>query len=421
MIRSPRFAGITSVPYNSQRTRRQHRWRLVALAVTTALAVAGTLLATREGSPRPAAARRAATVPLPPCQRPHVLVNVPGHAPGGPVRLLPAGGIPAIDAPRFESPAAAKTWLGSRAPVLVFRVGSDVRAYPLAILLWHEVVNDTVGGEPVAITYCPLCNTATVYGRRLGRQMLALEASGKLLLGAAILQDRTSGTSWLQPTGEWAGGNGAVVDLRQLASDQQSLGEASASYPGLRVLSRQTGFTKPYGTSPYGSTGRLGSAPSLYDGDIDQRLPPKTRVLGARIGAQAISWTYPGLRAAQIDEQLVGSLPVLAVFRPAVSSIGENSDLRRAPDAGSAGLFAAEAAGRRLDFRWQRSAAHPEGVLRDAQTGSDWSSDGQAIAGPLRGTRLTVLPHLDTYWYVWAAFYPDTRVWPGLPSGVCTR
>jgi len=354
-------------------------------------------------------------VPLPPCQEQRSVLNVPGHAPGGPVRLLPAGAIRAIEAPAFEAPAAARTWLGGDAPVLVLRVGADVRAYPLAILLWHEVVNDTVGGRPVAVTYCPLCNTGTVYARAGSGETLDLQASGKLLLGAAILQDRRSGTQWLQPTGEWAGGNRGVIDLHQLPSDQQSLDEARRTYPALRVLSRDTGFQKPYGTSPYGATGRIGTLPSLFDGDLDRRLAPKTRVLGAHLGDVAYAWTYPALRQARISERQVAGNTVLAIFRPQVGSIGDSDRLLGAPDVGSTGLFDARIGGRTLHFR-----SDVTGAIQDRETGSSWTNDGLASRGPLRGSRLAVLAHLDTYWYVWASFYPDTQLWPGFPAGTCT-
>jgi len=306
---------------------------------------------------------------LPPCQEQRSVLNVPG----GPVRLLPAGAIRAIEAPAFEAPAAARTWLGGDAPVLVLRVGADVRAYPLAILLWHEVVNDTVGGQPVAVTYCPLCNTGTVYARAGSGETLDLEASGKLLLGAAILRDRHSGTQWLQPTGEWAGGNRGVIDLHQLPSDQQSLDEARRAYPALRVLSRETGFQKPYGTSPYGATGRIGTLPSLFDGDLDRRLVPKTRILGAHLGGVAYAWTYPALRQARISERQVAGNTVLAIFRPQVGSIGDSDRLLGAPDVGSTGLFDARIGGRTLHFRLDVT-----GAIQDRETGSSWTNDGLA-------------------------------------------
>ena len=78
---------------------------------------------------------------------------------GGP----PRDGIPPIDAPRFVGVAEAARWLEGREPVMVFEHGGEARAYPLQILIWHEIVNDTVGGKPVVITYCPLCNSALAF------------------------------------------------------------------------------------------------------------------------------------------------------------------------------------------------------------------------------------------------------------------
>src|SRR3990167_1743011 len=82
---------------------------------------------------------------------------------GGP----PRDGIPSIDVPKFVSTTEADAFLGPRAPVIHVEVDGDVRAYPIEILIWHEIANDVVGGVPVAVTFCPLCNTAIAYDRRI--------------------------------------------------------------------------------------------------------------------------------------------------------------------------------------------------------------------------------------------------------------
>ncbi|MCB0133032.1 MAG: DUF3179 domain-containing protein, partial [Caldilineaceae bacterium] len=95
---------------------------------------------------------------------------------GGP----PKDGIPAVDNPSFEDVDAAATWLSDRDPVILFAHNDETRAYPLAVLIWHEIVNDEVGGKPVAITFCPLCNASIVFDREFGGQVLDFGTTGKL-------------------------------------------------------------------------------------------------------------------------------------------------------------------------------------------------------------------------------------------------
>jgi hypothetical protein len=102
---------------------------------------------------------------------------------GGP----PKDGIPAIDAPRFVSVSQATSWLKPNEPVIFFQVGNDARAYPIQILIWHEIVNDTVGGVPVAVTFCPLCNTAIAFERTVNGRVLDFGTTGRLRFSNLIM------------------------------------------------------------------------------------------------------------------------------------------------------------------------------------------------------------------------------------------
>jgi hypothetical protein len=359
-----------------------------------------------------------------------------GHAPGGVVAAVPPGTIPAIDHPRFESPAAARGWLGPKAPVVVARVGTQVRAYPAAILLWHEVVNDVVGGLPLLVTFCPLCNTAMVYERVIRGRAHELEVSGELALGAAVLYDRSDGLRYAQPTGKPLGPATRAADplglvqarppsaaprgepkpLRWYPSDLMTLDQAAAANPNLVVLSRDTGYARDYGASPYGRIGKLGSRPSLYDGFVDTRLDPKTRLVGVVINKVPQAWLYEALRRERVRNDTLGGKPVVILFREDTASIADSRNLAAAPAVGSAGVFSPTVDGRALHLE-----LGGDGQISDRETGSSWDLTGRATSGPLAGTRLTPLPHLDTYWYAWAGRYPDTRVWPPLPPGCSGR
>lgn len=338
--------------------------------------------------------------------------HVPGVAgpPDDPlVVLLGVNAIPAITQPRFESVQDALRWLPSDAPVITVAQGTEVRAYPLAILEWHEVVDDTIGGVPVAITYCPLCNSAVVYDRRDGRRLFTLETSGALDNGALVLIDPASRRLWLQPSGAplYHGSS-----LTWVPSGLMSLRDAARAYPRLAVLSRDTGFDRDYSASPYGDVGGPATATG-FRGYYDERIPPKTRVSGVVLGGRARAWQYPFIARQRVLDDAVAGTPVVVFYDQAVSGIGTSSDLRTAQQVGTTAVYQRTVNGRTLTFTPLDSAQ-----FRDQQTGSVWDFTGRAIRGPLTGVQLVAVQHLDTYWFAWAAFYPGTSLSP--PPPACT-
>ena len=128
---------------------------------------------------------------------------------GGP----PKDGIPAIDHPMFVAVHEADRWLGQREPVVVVRLGDETKAYPLQILIWHEIVNDVVGATPVAVTYCPLCNTALAFDRRLDGRVLDFGTTGRLRYSDLVMYDRQTESWWQQATGEAIVGSLAGAEL----------------------------------------------------------------------------------------------------------------------------------------------------------------------------------------------------------------
>ncbi|MGH3443186.1 MAG: DUF3179 domain-containing (seleno)protein, partial [Nitriliruptorales bacterium] len=114
--------------------------------------------------------------------------------------------IPPIDEPRFESVSAAGQWLSPESPLLVVSVGGETRGYPLAILTWHEIVNDEIAGTPVVVTYCPLCNSGLVFERRVDGEVLTFGTSGHLFRSNLVMYDRQHRNFWLQFTGRAVAG-----------------------------------------------------------------------------------------------------------------------------------------------------------------------------------------------------------------------
>jgi len=195
---------------------------------------------------------------------------------GGP----PRDGIPSIDDPKFAS-ASEVAGVGDREPVIQFGLDGDTRAYPLRVLMWHEIANDTVGGTPVAVTYCPLCNAAIVFDRRMDGRVLEFGTTGKLRHSDLIMYDRQTETWWQQFTGEAIVGTLTGKKLKLLPSRIVSFGAFRMANPQGRVLVPNDPGFRDYGRNPYASYDTA-SVPFLYRGDLPPNIPAMARVVVVR-------------------------------------------------------------------------------------------------------------------------------------------
>jgi hypothetical protein len=207
---------------------------------------------------------------------------------GGP----PKDGIPAVDEPTFR-PAREETAIGDREPVLTVELGGEVRAYPIRYLMWHEIANDTIGGVPVAVTFCPLCNTAMVFDRRVQGRTLDFGVSGKLRASDMVMYDRQTESWWQQALGEGIVGELTGARLTQLPAMMESWAQFRARHPDGLVMA-QPGWPRQYGANPYAGYDSL-DRPFLYDGeDPPHGISPLARVV--RVGTRA--WPLDRLRQA---------------------------------------------------------------------------------------------------------------------------
>ncbi len=205
---------------------------------------------------------------------------------GGP----PKDGIPSIDKPTFVAVGQA-TDLAPTEPVIGLTIEGDARAYPLRILTWHEIVNDVVGGVPVAVTYCPLCNSAIVFDRRVAGQATEFGTTGKLRNSDLVMYDRATESWWQQFLGEAIVGERTGTLLRIIPARLESWARFAARRPGGKVLVPSNPGMRAYGMNPY--TGYDSSArPFLYRGPLPEGIPPLARVI--KVGDQA--WTLDSLR-----------------------------------------------------------------------------------------------------------------------------
>lgn len=316
---------------------------------------------------------------------------------GGP----PKDGIPAIDSPQFVSVAAAQEWLHANEPVVRVQVGDDARAYPLQILTWHELVNDTVGELPLVVSFCPLCNTAIIFEREVAGQLLDFGTTGRLRFSNLIMYDRQTETWWQQATGEAIAGELTGTRLRFYPGEIIAWADFQAAHPDGQVLSRETGFKRAYGRNPYVGYDDINSSPFLYQGaPIADPLPPLARVLTIELGDELVAYPYSNLAAVGVINDTVHAVPLVVFWQAGTASALDAGTLAEGRDVGAGTAFERTVAGQVLTF-----TANADGRgFSDVETGSQWNHLGQAVAGPLHGTQLTPVVAVNHFWFSWARF-----------------
>jgi len=326
---------------------------------------------------------------------------------GGP----PPDGIPPVDDPTFLG-VADVDFLADHEPVLALEIDGDARAYPVQIMTWHEIANDTVGGVPVAVSYCPLCNSAVAYDRRLDDRVLDFGTSGLLYNSALVMYDRQTETLWSHFTGEGIIGEltGTDLDVFPLATvSWQTFREAN---PDGVVLSRDTGFSRDYGRNPYPGYDDVDGIPFLFQGEVDGRYTALTRIVGIEDGDDAVGIPLADLREARVITGSIGGRPLVAWWAAGTASALESERIVDGVDVGATGVFVPEADGTPLTF-----SAAGDGTFTDTETGSTWNLLGEAVAGDLAGSRLEPYVHVDTFWFAWSTFRPDTEIVTGVVTG----
>ena len=321
---------------------------------------------------------------------------------GGP----PKDGIPAINEPKFVSVNEANEWLKDREPVVFVQVNEDARAYPIQILIWHEIVNDIVGDEPLIISFCPLCNTAIAFKRTLNGQILNFGTTGRLRYSNLIMYDRQTETWWQQATGDAIAGEHTGAQLEFYPASMISWGDFKTSYPHGKVLSRETGRLRDYGHNPYIGYDDVNNPPFLYQGPATpDRLPPVARVLTIELNDEAVAYPYEALEKIGAVNDTIGGEAVVILWQTGTVSPLDSATTSSGRDVGTAAAFSRQLNGQTLSFSFT------EGKLIDDQTNSEWNVLGQALAGEFKGKQLTPIVSINHFWFSWAAFKPETRVY----------
>ena len=321
---------------------------------------------------------------------------------GGPSK----DGIPAIDFPEFISVEDADEWLADVEPVIFVQVGEDARAYPIQILIWHEIVNDTVGDLPLTITFCPLCNTAIVFEREVDGQILDFGTTGRLRNSNLIMYDRQTENWWQQATGEVIVGDMLGTQLTLYPASIIAWGNFATAFPDGSVLSKETGFPRQYGRNPYYGYDDINNSPFLFRGDTPGQLAAMERVLALELNGETVAYAYSTLSDLQVVHDQVGGEEIIIFWVEGTASALDISRISDGRDIGSASAFSAILDSEKLTF-----SAQGNGLFIDDSIGSLWNILGQAVSGPSQGESLKPLTAVNHFWFDWVAFKPETRVY----------
>lgn len=307
--------------------------------------------------------------------------------------------IPALYRPEYTTTLSAALSLEDPEPVFVVRLPDGPRIYPQRIMVWHEVVNEVAGNATYCITYSPLTGVLAAYWGQAGRFMTTFGVDGRLLHNNTVLFDRATGSLWSQLLGIAIDGPLRGKVLQRIPAWWTTWGVARFAMPDARVLATPTAVRRSYGKDPYGSYLRPGT---YYDDDRiphpipaqDRRLKPKTHILGVELQGQYLAIDMAAVRKegfANIDQS---SLPLLAV-------VDRRLDVIR--------VYDRTVWSKPATFTLKKGA--PDRLV-DAESGSQWSIDGKAETGPMKGAVLTELVPVDAMWFVWSSFHPATLVVP---------
>jgi len=344
--------------------------------------------------------------------------------------------IPSIDQPEFETPTEAQGWLKPTDLVVSVTYNGATKAYPVKILNWHEIVNDDFNGEPLAITFCPLCNSALVFRRPIvDGKTLEFGVSGRLYKSDLVMYDRQTASFWSQIEGRAIIGPLAGQRLEYVPTEMMTWQKWQERYSIAWVLARPTVYTavggqpgRPKRTQSQefeehqamwrGQAGKpqiidpSGAVPSHeflrdYDFDpyswyksdnvntfgtpfADERLAAKTTIWGVELNGTAKAYLPEAVAQWGALNDELGGEPILVLWD------SEHEMIR---------FFSRRLAERALRFNYR------DGQIIDTETQSLWDADGQAQSGPLAGAQLQKLPGIPAFWFAWLAFHPHTELY----------
>jgi len=291
-------------------------------------------------------------------------------------------------------PAAQMTELGDDEEVLGVRLGGQSRAYPARFIAWHHIVNDTLGGRPVAVTYCSVCNSGVAYDPVVGGTRRIFNVFG-LYRGVMAMVDPSTETVWSHLAGEALLGPDKGKTLAALPLVNTTWGEWKRLHPDTTTPGWDTPYRRYYHERIVSGRDYLPAMfPATLQGLRDDRLPPSALVLAVRVEGKPRAYPFEALaKASGVVQEALGATPLVALY---------------VPDSKAAAAYDRRLDGATLDFV---PTLNQPGLFLDRGTRSQWTVEGLCVSGALKGRQLTRVFSLQAEWYGWSAYFPATTIY----------
>jgi hypothetical protein len=229
--------------------------------------------------------------------------------------------------------------------------------------------------------------------------------TGRLRYSNLTMYDRQTETWWQQATGDAIAGEYTGAQLEFYPASIISWNDFKSQYPDGKVLSRETGFARDYGKNPYFGYDDINQSPFLFDGKTPDQLPPMARVLTVDSSNEAVAYPYDVLEDLKVVNDSAGGADVVILWAEGTSSALDTDNIPAGREVGAAVAYSRVLDDQTLTFEFS------DGKFFDEQTGSEWNILGQAVAGELKGRQLLQVVSINHFWFSWAAFRPETKVY----------
>lgn len=307
-------------------------------------------------------------------------------------------GIPSVDNPKFVAVDQIDFIVDNRL-IIGIKNGDEVKAYPHQILDWHEIVNDEIGGVPIAVTYCPLTNTGIGWDRQINGRVTEFGVSGLLFRNNLIPYDRNTDSEWSQMQLRSVRGDLSGRSIETIDMVETSWSTWQQMYPNSQVMTTETGFARNYGGFAYGRTYLTNNTTLFPVLNNDNRLHNKERVHG--IIADSVASEEADAKVYVIGNMGEGINIIEDTFQGIDHVVVGSADLNFAAS------FERSIGGTELDFKPVQDALP---VVMEDQEGNRWDIFGNAVSGPREGQKLTPTRSYTGYWFAWADFFPEVEI-----------
>lgn len=327
--------------------------------------------------------------------------------------LMPRDGFEVFNNPEFIEKEEYESYYFRFEPVISLVIEGEARAYPLNVLTYHEIANDIIKGIPVAVTYCPLCNSGVVFDRRFtannNSYVFDFGVSGMLRKSDMVMWDKQTETWWQQLTGEGLVGELSGEMLSFIPSQIISIEEFFDAYPdGKIMMSHQLEkYGEAYGANPYDKYDSLGTGVNsrFFKEDASDRLPPMERIIEIGNGGQYKIYPFSTISKRKVINDSFYGKNIVIFYTGKTVSVLDEKNISESSHIGTATVFSSVVKGEVLNFKKKGN------IFIDTKTKSKWDITGKCLEGKYIGSQLVREVHSNHFAFAWLSFHPDSEIY----------